>query len=79
MEHLPKVLPGYYWNRGVMPYDAQCCQIYSGPNGKNPIPNGYGAPSLAPPLDYGENQVQARCGVAPSYKQLRAWGNLRQC
>lgn len=69
MEKLPRVLPGYYRNRGIMPYDYQCCRIYNGPNGKNPIPNGYGAPALARPLDYGENQVRQRCGISPPYKK----------
>ena len=70
MEHLPKILPGYYRNRGIVPYDRQCCQVYKGPSGKNPIANGYGSASLERPFDYGENCDLQRCGIAPMFKNL---------
>ena len=71
MEQLPKILPGYYRNRGILPFDNQCCRIYKGPNGRNPIPNGYGSSSILLPLDYGENQTKQRCGIIPSYKKIK--------
>ncbi len=67
MENLPRVLPGYYHHRGTIPYDSRCCRVYNGPNGSNPIPNGYASASLSRPLDYGEKQIQQRCAIGPAF------------